>query len=288
MSSPINSLSQDQINHFLDQVGQAKDADIHLSDAALMMAAQESPGISIERYQHHIAKMIEEVEQRYAALIGEGAENNAETKLAALKFVICDTHNYQGDQENYEDLQNVNLIRVIERRKGMPIAIALLYVHIGLAQGWEVAALNFPAHVVCRLDVGGQRLLFDPFHQCKILQAADLRQLLKTLVRPEAELNAEYYEPASKRDMLIRLQNNIKLRQIEGEDYLGAVKTIETMRRIDPEEYRLLLDAGVLYARTNQALAAVDALEKYIDRAPSKADQHDALLLLQQIRESLN
>lgn len=272
----------------LDKVGKSEDKDIDIVQAALAMAALDSPGISVERYQNHIEKMTGDVAQRHAALLKEGADDDAATQLAALKHVIIDTYGYDGDRETYDDLQNVNLMRVIDRRKGMPISISLLYIHVGLAQGWDVVALSFPAHVVCRLDKDGQRLLFDPFNGCSILQAANLREMLKTLVGPEAELAAEYYEPASRRELLIRMQNNIKLRQIEMEDYMGAVKTIEIMRRIDPEEYRLLLDAGVLYARTNQGLAAVDALEEYIEKAPSKADQHDALMLLQQIRKSLN
>lgn len=280
--------TQENIDQILDLAGKVDDADIHLTDTALAIAAQESLGISIERYQIHIQKMVEEVAARHQDLLQEGAEGDAKTKLAALKHVIHDTHGYEGDSESYDDLQNVNLIRVIERRKGMPVAISLLYIHIGLEQGWDVRALNFPAHVVCRLEDGGERLLFDPFNQCRILQAPDLRNLLKQLVSPEAELIAEYYEISSKRELLIRLQNNIKLRQIEMEAYNEAVKTIETMRRIDPDEYRLLLDAGVLYARTNQALAAVDALERYIELTPSTADRQEALMLLQQIRQSLN
>lgn len=272
----------------LDKVGQSKDKDIDLMKAALVMAALDSPSISIDRYQNHIEKMIGEVAQRHTALLKEGADDDAATQLAALKHVIADTHGYDGDRETYDDLQNVNLMRVIDRRKGMPISISLLYIHVGQAQGWEIMALSFPAHVVCRLDKDGQRILFDPFNGCSILQAANLREMLKTLVSPAAELASEYYEPASRRELLIRMQNNIKLRQIEMEDYLGAVKTIEIMRRIDPDEYRLLLDAGVLYARTNQGLAAVEALEEYIEKAPSKADQQDALMLLQQIRKSLN
>lgn len=272
----------------LDKVGQSKDTEIDLAQASLVMAALDSPGISLERYQNHIKKMIGETAERHAALIKEGADDDAATQLAALKYVIADTHSYDGDRETYDDLQNVNLMRVIDRRKGMPIAISLLYIHVGLAQGWDIVALSFPAHVVCRLDKDGQRILFDPFNGCSILQAANLREMLKTLVSPDAELASEYYESASRRELLIRMQNNIKLRQIEMEDYMGAVKTIEIMRRIDPEEYRLLLDAGVLYARTNQGLAAVEALEEYIEKAPSKADQHDALILLQQIRKSLN
>lgn len=276
------------LNDILDQAGQLKDENLNLANTALAMAAYDSPGIQIGRYQHHIQTMSDEVTLRHALLIEEGAEDDAATQLAALKHIISDAYGYEGDRKTYEDLQNVNLIRVIERRKGMPVSLALLYVHIGLAQGWEIAALNFPAHVVCRIEKNGQRILFDPFDRCNILQAADMRQMLKSLVSPDAELDTHFYEPSSKRDVLIRMQNNIKLRLIEGEDYVGAVKVIEMMRRLDPQEYRLLLDAGVLYARTNQALAAIESLEKYIDRTPNPEDQHDALILLRQIRENLN
>lgn len=272
----------------LENIGEADDENIDLAQGAISLAALACPGIKTERYYHHLNKIAQQVTERHKALLKEGAADDAATRLAALKHIIVDQHGYEGDSESYDDLQNVNLIRVIDRRKGMPIALSILYIYAAQAQGWDVMALNFPAHVVCRLDKDGERLLFDPFNKCKILQAADLRQLLKTLVSPSAELSADYYEPSTKRDLLIRLQNNIKLRQIEAEDYSGAVETVEVMRRIDPKEYRLLLDAGVLYARTQQPIAAIDSLEKYVDRVPTREERHEALILLRQIRESLN
>lgn len=282
-------MDQDQDNrNILERLGDIKDQDIDLAEVSLALAALDSPGLSVERYRHHIKQMVEEVATRFNELISEGAVDDAFTRLAAIKHVICDANGYQGDTETYDDLQNANLIRVIERRQGMPIAIAILCIHAGLQQGWEIEGLTFPAHVVCRLEKGGERVLFDPFNQCQILQASDLRQLLKTLVGPDAELASSYYDASTRRELLIRLQNNIKLRQIEQEDYEGAVKTIERMCLIDPEEYRLLLDAGVLYAKTNQVLAAIDSLERYIDLVPSDMDKQDALVLLQQIKENLN
>lgn len=278
-------------NKFLDTLktyGQAKDEDIDLAECALAMVAIDNSSVSIERYQNHIKKMIKEVAERHQLLLDEGAEDDAATQLAALKHVVADIYEYEGDSEHYDDLQNANLIRVIERRKGMPVSLALLYIHVGMAQGWQIEALNFPAHVVCRIDKGGMRLLFDPFNRCAILQAASLRELLKKLLGSQAELSSEYYEPSTKRDILIRMQNNIKLRQIEGEDYLGAIKTVEMMRLLDPDEYRLLFDVGVLYARTNQGVAAVEALEEYIDRVPAQENCQDALILLQQIKSSLH
>ena len=240
------------IEDIIDQAGKLDDVDINLANTALAMAAVDSSVTSIERYQHHIQTLIDEVTLRHILLIKEGAGDDAETQLNALKDIIADKHEYKGDTATYDDLQNVNLIRVIERRNGMPISISLLYVHIGLAQGWSLAVLNFPAHAVCKIEKNGQIILFDPFNGCDILQASDMRQLLKSIIGDEAELSTEYYNPSSKRDVLIRMQNNIKLRLIEGEDYEAAIKVIEVMRRIDPDEYRLLFDVGVLYARTNQ------------------------------------
>ena len=275
-------------DQILDQAGQSQDSEIHLTDTALAMVALDHPGLSMQRYQHHVQTMVEKVAARHQALLSEGAEDDAGTQLAALKHVVVDVHGYEGDQETYDDLQNVDLVRVIERRKGMPVSLSLIYIHLGLMQGWQVEVLSFPAHVICRIEKASQRILFDPFNGCTVMQAADLRQLLKTLLGPQAELAASYYDTSSKREILIRMQNNIKLRQIESEDYEAAAKTVEIMRRIDPSEYRLLLDAGVLYARTNQVMAAVQVLEEYIDLVPSPEDRRDALSLLQQIRDSLN
>ncbi len=268
--------------------GTHPDHEINLAKCALAIAAIDSPNISLGRFEHHIQTLIDEVALEYTALLDAGADDDAATQLAALKRIICDRHEYEGDETSYDDLQNVNLMRVIERRKGMPVTLSLLYIHVGLEQGWKVEALSFPAHVVCRIEKDGERILFDPFNGCKVLQAPDLRHLLKTLVGPQAELSSDYYDPATKRELLIRMQNNAKLRQVEGEDYLGALKTVEVMRLLDPDEYRLLFDAGVLYARTNQVMAAVEALESYIDLAPQQEDCHDALVLLRQIKESLN
>jgi regulator of sirC expression with transglutaminase-like and TPR domain len=263
------------------------DDKINLAHAALALAALDQPGVSLERYGNHLEKVGREVTNRYAALMAAGAENDCGARLAALKYVLADTHAYQGDTQSYEDLQNASLIRVIDRRKGLPVALAVLYIHAARAQGWTAWGLDVPGHFVCRLDQGGQRLIFDPFNACRTLEAADLRAFVKAALGEGAELSARYFEPASNRAILVRLQNNIKYRLIAAEDYEGALKVVENMRLIDPAEFRLLLDAGVLYARTNRKPQAIAALEDYIKVAPYDQERHDAALLLQKLRQEL-
>lgn len=272
----------------LQQAGTQGDDELSLVDVALLLSSLTHPGISSERYRHHIHKMGEEVGWRYHELVAAGADDSNETRLAALKHILADQYGYRGDDETYDHIQNADLIDVIERRKGLPITLSILYIAVARAQGWDVAGINFPGHFLVRLDQDGQRLIFDPFDRCAVLNAPELRALLKKTMGAQAELSASYFAPVSNRQIIIRLQNNIKIRQIESEDYEGALATVENMRALDPQEYRLLLDAGVLCARTGRAHAAMGALEDYIKRAPGDRDRYDAQVLLDHIRATLH
>lgn len=273
---------------YLETAGAMPDAELDIAPCALAMALMSHPGLSIDRYFHHLKTLAKDVKSRYASLLDAGAKADGATQLAALKHVISDSHGYRGDHERYDDLQNADLIRVIDRCKGLPISLAILYIHAGRAQGWDVCGLNMPGHFICRIEKDGQRLIFDPFYDARVLGAADLRFLVKKNLGPQAELSAGYYQPCANRETLMRLQNNIKFRLIEAEDYQGALDIVQVMKLVAPLDHRLLLDEGVLFAKLEQPKASISALERYIDRATDPRDRHDAELLLRQMRESLH
>lgn len=276
-----------EFQQYLKNVGHLPDDEVDVGLTALALAAPAYVGRSLERYKNHLKKLQKDVQARHASLLKEGADDTAETRLSALAHILHAQEGYDGDSETYDDVKNADLIAVIERRKGMPIALGILYIATGQALGWDVCGLQMPGHFICRLEKEGQRLIFDPFNGGSILNAAEMRELVKQALGEYAELSTTYYEPATNRDILIRLQNNIKLRLIEAEAYQEALHVVEAMRRVDPKEYRLLLDAGVLYARIGQHMAAARALEDYIDKAPNPKDRREAAILLQQVREAL-
>lgn len=270
----------------LKQTGRRDDSSIDLAHGALALAAMAHQGISVDRYIHHIEKLSKDVRERLQALLDGGAKDDASTRLAALKHVLADGQGYEGDVETYDDLQNADLIRVIERRKGMPIALAILYIQVGRNNGFQIDGINFPGHFLCRIEYKGQRLIFDPFLRCNVMEAPELRQLIKRIKGMNAELSADYYEEANNREILIRLQNNIKTRLIEAADYKAALQSVEWMRLIAPDEYRLLFDAGVLYAKTGAKEKAIEVLEQYILVVPSPHDRRDAEDILYQLKDT--
>lgn len=285
------STSKDRIEALKNELkatSEKNDDELDLFDMALKLAAIHHPNISIDRYRSHMKRLIENVEARYEFLIKSDHEDSLEMRLAALKDVFVIDEGYCGDEDRYNHMENADIMRVIDRRKGMPIMLSMLYISVGRALQWDIHGLAIPGHFVVRLDLGGDRIIFDPFNGCRILEAPDLRQLIKKVMGPRAELSASYYEPASNRAIILRSQNNVKTRLIEDEEFEQALEIVEIMRLVAPDDYRLLFDAGVLYARTGAAKRARAVLEEYIDLAPNAADREDAVQLLRQINMTLN
>jgi regulator of sirC expression with transglutaminase-like and TPR domain len=128
----------------------------------------------------------------------------------------------------------------------------------------------------------------DPFDRFDILQAPDLRALLKRALGEKAELSSSFYQEASNREILLRLQNNIKYRQIETEHYDDALQTVTIMRLFAPLEYRLMLDDGVLKARLGKTEQAVQSIRDYLGVVKDPRDKYDAEILLRTLENRLN
>lgn len=271
----------------LAQMGVFADNDIPLAQTALLLAELAHIGRGLESYINHIRKMTDEVSGRHAELLVAGAADNCETRIAATKHILCDKYGYEGDSQTYNDLRNADLIEVIDRRKGLPISLAILALEVGRAQGWDLKGLNFPGHFLIRYEMGGQRVMCDPFEKFNILQAADLRGLIKRALGDKAELSSSFYQEASNREILLRLQNNIKYRQIETEHYEDALETVSTMRLFAPDEYRLLLDDGVLKARLNKTDEAIQSIRDYLEVVTDPRDKYDAQVLLRTLENRL-
>lgn len=291
MTRDTDTITPDAIDRFetgaeafayLRLAGGEADGDIDIGEVALALALVNLPGINVVRYRHHLAKLIEHARDDYANRRRTG-EDTLEMQAEVLRHVIHTAHGYHGDTQTYDDLQNANLIRVIDRRLGLPVALGIIYIVVGRALGFTIDGLSFPGHFILRLERDGQRLILDPFRDGAELDAAALRQLAKKMIGEHAELSHKYYAPVSNRDLLLRLQNNLKTRLIENEEYHQALQVIETMAAIAPDEVRTLFDKAVLYAKLGQIRQAAAALEEYIARIPDAREKQQARQLLQQI-----
>jgi regulator of sirC expression with transglutaminase-like and TPR domain len=275
---------------YLKKIGELPADQIDLFEGALALALQEHPGKSTDQYRQHIAKISAQLIEKYNELHKEeGLPEGAETQILALRHVMTRVQGYAGDSVQYDDIQNADIIRCIDRRLGMPITIGIIAIAAALKANWPVHGLNFPGHFLLRFDgERGARYILDAFNLFEEVDAASMRKLLKESLGDGAELSAQFYESANARDILIRLQNNIKFRLIEAEDYRAALACVELMKLFAPEEHRLLFDQGILLSKLERPVEAIDVFRLYLDSVPNAKDKMQVLSIINELNGQIN
>jgi regulator of sirC expression with transglutaminase-like and TPR domain len=247
----------------------------------LSMLHREQP-FDLGPFRQHVAVMADDV----ASLV---RRRGAAPEV--LSGVIARAYGYRGDGETYDDLQNADLARVIERRKGLPVALSIIYLHVARVQGWHAEGLAFPGHFLIRVAIDGARHVIDPFHDGAVRNAAELRELVRKVLGADAELSPAHFDAVPDRDVLLRLENNVRLRLVQREDWLGAARSLARMLAIAPDRPELLFEEGQLNARLDKRRAAIAAFERFLHVEAGQADpalRRRASDLLQELRRGLN
>ncbi|SFK37054.1 Regulator of sirC expression, contains transglutaminase-like and TPR domains [Sphingomonas sp. NFR04] len=227
------------------QLGLMEDEAIDLDAAALQLAALDHPDVDLGPYVGQLNDFTEQL-----ATVGGDAET-VEERAQVLAEVMAQTFGFSGDRSRYDDPANADLIRVIDRRRGLPVSLTILYVAAARRLGWRVDALNTPGHVLARLGSETQAVLIDPFNDGRIVAADDLATLLRGVLGPAVVPTIEHVTPMSNRSVLVRLLMNQASRAEAAGDAARALTLYERMTVIAPdhgqgwwERARLLLRAG--------------------------------------------
>jgi regulator of sirC expression with transglutaminase-like and TPR domain len=276
----------------LAELGRTDGVILPLAEAALAFARLDRPQIDPEGYRAHLDQLADEL----AAELGGVTAPPLRERVRALVQVMVGNHGYQGDGATYDDLANADLMRVIDRRRGLPVALGILYIHAARAQGWQAGGINFPGHFLIRIDAGGERAILDPFAGGELRNSAQLRKLMQLLGggrdgAPEdrkPELKPEHTRMVADREVLLRLQNNIKLRLLQAGGSEAAFEVLRRMRLLAPRHADLWRETGMLASHIGRLGAAIQALETAIELAPTAEWRHEAALALQQLKGRLN
>jgi regulator of sirC expression with transglutaminase-like and TPR domain len=274
-----------EIHQELARLATLADEQINVTESALLLASLERPRAPWERYHRHLRKLIGEV-RAYAGT--DPADAGLDLHAEALIQVIAKRYGYRGEDEDEDDPEFANLMRVIDNRQGTPAALGIVYLHVARSLGWPATGIDFPTRFLVRLEHGAAGLILDPAAGGRSLAAQDLRNLLKAATGNDAELTPDHYRPASNRDMLLRLHGDYKLRLLRHERPEDALKAVDAMLLFAPGTPRLWRESGLLNARLERVEAAVASLEEYMRCTPADGARYRASVLLQELRGRLN
>jgi regulator of sirC expression with transglutaminase-like and TPR domain len=203
-------------------LGILDDDAIEVDIAALEIAALDHPGIALAGYIDALGEIAIEL------LAGSGLARGAAEQAHTLARVIGTDYGFSGDRNTYDDPANADLISVMDRKRGMPVALSVIYVGLGRRVGWSVHALNTPGHVLVSV-VQDETVLIDPFHGGSRVSATQLASLLSNALGRGTAPAAEHLAPMSNRAILIRLLMNQATRAESADQ---PARALEIYRRI--------------------------------------------------------
>lgn len=266
----------------LRAVASQGDDGIDVAEVALLLAASDRPGVLLQPYRRHLAKMCEEV-ARHA-----GPAPALDRRVEALREVIAKRYGYVGTADAFRDPDSANLTYVMDRRGGLPVTLGVIYLHVGRALGWTMTGIDFPPRFLVRLELDGRRLMLDPFDGLRLLDTPGLRALLKEFAGPEAEIRLDHCRPLSAREVLLRLQNTVKARLLDSRQIEEALSQVDLMLLFAPETPALWRESGVLHSRLGNVKDAVAAFEEYLRRETRDSGRYRVSMMLQELRARLN
>ncbi len=268
----------------LDAIGQLPDSEIDIADAALQLARVDAPDADWTEARDHLS----EVARAAAALADTLTDSDLPTQAIALSGLLGGRFGYKGDSETYDDPRNANLIHVVKRRRGLPVALGTIWLHAARAAGWEAHGVDFPAHFLVSLVGEKTQSILDVFNGGTPLSVRDLRALLRRVEGEKAELRPGLLRPMSARRVLLRLQNNIMTRRLQSDDTAGALVCAEDMLRIAPDHAELWRQAAAMNQRLDRVAAALRCYDRFLALVPDGEVAAEVRTLAGSLRSRLN
>jgi len=248
----------EEIRSELYRIAGQSDAD--LAAAALWIAAEEYPDLDPQAYLRYLDDVAATVERRVAAAPDPDAARDA---LSDEMFV---QQGFTGNATEYYDPRNSYLNEVIDRRRGIPISLAVVYLSVGRRLGMPVHGLNAPGHFLVR---HGERVL-DPFARGRDVAPETLLEQLRQMnvPDPDAHLQRLVAAPPDTRTVLVRMLGNLKANHLQRKDFVRSLAVVDRLVHLEPTNPLWLRDRGALYQRLECGRAAVADLERYLELAP--------------------
>ena len=261
---------------FIREIRQSDEA-INLERAALYLALEEHPTLDVDVTLEQLDRMATVVrnrlpEPRYPLRV-----------IAVINHYLYEELGFSGNRQDYYDPQNSHLNQVLDRRLGIPITLALVYLAIAKRIDFPMIGVGMPGHFLIRPVVDEMDVYVDAFNGGEVLFRQDCAALLQKLYQQPVTLRSEFLQPINNRQFLARMLGNLKGIAINQNNVQSALAAVERLLLLFPEASGELRDRGILYFQLRRWNEAQRDLEGYLATMPPVGDRRLVQDMLEQI-----
>jgi regulator of sirC expression with transglutaminase-like and TPR domain len=199
--------------------------------------------------------------------------------MALNQYLFGELH-FVGNSVTYEDPRNSFLNEVLDRRTGIPITLALVYMEVARRAGVHVEGVNFPGHFLLRCPARRglaqtDDLIIDAFHGGALLSEDACREQFRRHAGDEAGVESPMLVHATKPQILARVLLNLKRLYVQMCSFPQALDVTELLRAVNPSATSELRDRGLLAYHLKDFSGALRDLQAYLRLSGSTALDDD-------------
>lgn len=248
------------------------DRDIDLVRGALLIAAEQYPALDIDEYVRRLDGLGAGLRARLRPDIGPT------DAIRSLNRYMFDELGFHGAVDDYYDPRNSFLNEVLDRRVGIPISLAIVYMRLGGHLGLRLAGVSFPGHFLVRCPVHEGTVVLDPYHRGISLGIPDLQKRLAgdPGKAPGPAEVAAMLAPANPREILARLLRNLRGIHVQYNQHAQALAATSRILALTPGNALEWRERAHLHLVLECFRAALGDFQRYASLAP-EADDMDAI-----------
>jgi regulator of sirC expression with transglutaminase-like and TPR domain len=189
-------------------------------------------------------------------------------QVRALNRLLFDDFGFAGNQDDFYDPRNSFLDQVLERRLGIPITLAIVYVEVARQIGLPAFGVGFPGHFLVRIGRGDTALMLDVYAGGVALPESELDQRLADLYG-QGSLSVRSHpallRPATKREILVRMLRNLIGIYRDRDEHINRLAALTAALTLAPDLPDELRERGLLYRDIDYLPAALGDLRRFIE-----------------------
>ena len=259
------------------QEARQPERDLDLARAALLVAKEQYPGLAVGQYLARLDQLAEEVKDRLAD------ETAPLVVLEELTRSLFERHGFRGNKEAYYDPRNSFLNDVLDRHLGIPLTLGIVMLEVGWRLGLPLQGVNFPHHFLVRFHGNAVDLLIDPFDGGRARFEDQAQELLDGVYGGKLRLKKSFLNVATKRDVLVRLLNNLKGVYLSAGEHGSALPVVERLLILCPDRAAENRARGVLLARVGRREDAIEHLRGWLASAGAGSETDRVRRLIQRL-----
>jgi regulator of sirC expression with transglutaminase-like and TPR domain len=285
LAADIKSLIEDWRSSVVTHVTSSDDTD-RLAEYALHLARILAyPSLDIPGLLSSIDTMGPEV-----ALMLKKSGNTPPRPTQIIEKIndlLFNVQKFKANTDDYYNPLNSYLNIVIERKRGIPITLCMLYMRVARSVNFKMYPVNFPGHFLIKhiLEDNSGEIIVDPFNGGRIMDDYSLKALIEQAYpQQNIPLTHALVEKATAAQVLIRMLNNLKGSYYEAQDIDRYNIANEMVLAIDPYNPDAIRDKGIVLLKKGDPSEALKVLNSYLEINPEAEDADDVLDIIHQIR----